>query len=69
MAKIIDTASVTGLLLERLVLSSLSVQGRLQDEGAEQNEDAGAQAEPPCTASEADPFGLDEIMQKEDASK
>ena len=61
---------------KRLMLSSLSVQGRLKDEGAQQTDDADVQAEPSATqaepsskASEADPFGLDQIMQKEDASK
>ena len=64
------------LLLKRLMLSSLSVQERLKDEGAQQNDNAdvqaarpSTQAEPPSEASEADPFGLDQIMEKEDASK
>ena len=64
------------LLLIRPMLSSLSVQERLKDEGAQQNDNADAQAErsstqaePSSKASEADPFGLDQIMQKEDASK
>ena len=64
------------LLLERLLLSSLFVQEQLQNEGAQQNGAADAQAERPSTqaepfseASEADPFGLDQMMQKEDASK
>ena len=51
------------------MLSSSSVQERLKNEGAEQNDGADALAEPASQASEADPFGLDQIMQKEDASK
>ncbi len=64
------------LLLKRLMLSSLSVQERLNGEGAQQNDNAdiqaarpSMQADPPSKASEADPFGLDQIMQKQDASK
>ena len=49
------------------------VQERLQAEGAEQPEAAEAEAQPeegPAAApSEADPFGLDQIIQKEEATK
>lgn len=48
-------------------------QERLQSEGAEQLEGETAKAEildgPAPEPSEADPFGLDQIMQKEDTSK
>ena len=50
-----------------------TAQERLQSEGAEQLEGetakAGFQEETAPEPSEADPFGLDQIMQKEDASK
>ncbi|CAK0783416.1 hypothetical protein CVIRNUC_006615 [Coccomyxa viridis] len=54
----------------------LRVKERLNGEGAQQNDNAdiqaarpSMQADPPSKASEADPFGLDQIMQKQDASK
>ena len=49
--------------------SGACAQERLQQEDAEQDAEAKPQEAPAPERTEADPFGLDQIMQKEDATK
>lgn len=49
--------------------SGACAQERLQQEDAEQDAEAKPQEAPAPEPTEADPFGLDQIMQKEDATK
>lgn len=49
--------------------SGACAQKRLQQEAAEQDAEAKPQEPPAPGPTEADPFGLDQIMQKEDATK